>query len=191
MSGDWFFHGLTFKFKNGPYLGNKKATVDWKLQWESDSNRLNIINSTLGVEGENYNLSGHLTIAKPAYLKLVIDHPGLMLDAGRKVIANNIRSALSKLTIDQPIQVKVVVNGPLISGQPPPTDFFFSTENAKASFDSITLDQTNLSGHFYNCDPGGIVDPHSGCLELDTFSTRLFNIIPIQGNVFVTDSDRS
>ncbi len=187
LRGDWFFHGLTFKFKNGAYLKDKMAKVDWRLTWDHDSNRLDIGPADLNVDGENFVLSGYLGMGKPAYLKLIIDHPGIRLEAGRKVIADNIRNALCKFEIDQPIETRVVVEGPLITGRPAPVEVFFSTETAVVSAGKIEATETFFSGRFYNCDPDGPVNPHSGCLSFDTLSTRLYDLIPVQGQVLLKD----
>lgn len=187
IRGDWFFHGLSFKLKNGAYLKNKRARVDWRLQLDHDRNRLDIGPATLEVDEEVFNVSGYLGMGQPAYLKLVIDHPGIMLEKARGLIADNISNGLGKYEIDQPIAAKVVVEGPLISGKPAPIEAFFSFEDAAVALGEMKGTQTFLKGHFYNCDPAGPVNPHSGCLEIDTISSRLFDVVPIEGHLLIED----
>ncbi len=187
LRGDWFFHGLTFKFPNGPFLGNEEGEVDWRLEWDKDQQRLTIGPSTLEVEGETVALSGYLALGRPARLKLVIEHPGIMLDTGRRLVSDNIRRGLGRFAIDRPVEVRVLVEGPLIPGKPVPTDVYFAVEEAGVQVDRIPLTQTSFSGHFYNCDRDGPVDPHSGCLQLDTFSARIYEAIPIRGSALMQD----
>jgi len=187
LRGDWFFHGLTFKFPNGAFLHDKEGKADWQLEWDKSEKKLTIGPSTLEVEEETYDISGYLTLGKPPYLKLVVQHPGLLLDKGRRIIADNIRRGISRFAIDQPVEVKVVVEGPLIPGKPAPTDVFFTVTDAGVHVDQIALTQTSFSGHFYNCDPDGPVNPHSGCFDLGSFSARLYDAIPIRGSALLRD----
>ncbi len=188
LAGNWFFHGLTFKFKNGAFLHDKEAAVDWQLHWDAEAKKLNIEDSsTLEVNDETFKLSGFLGMGQPAHLKLVIEHPGIMLESVRQILAPNIRNSLSKYAIDKPVAAKVVVDGDLIPGRPAPTDVYFTVKDSEVRAGDTRITEASFSGHFYNCDPTGPVNPHSGCLDIGPLSGRLLDAIPVRATLQLED----
>ncbi len=187
VKGNWFFKGLTFKMRNGPFLAGKEAKIDWELFYNADGKRIEFRDVGVEVDRYTHQISGFLRFGQPAYLQLIIDQPGILMADAKEVIAPNIAHGLRNFDVDKKITAKVIIEGELIPGTPAPIDGYFRMLDATVTTPQAELTNTSLIAHFYNCNPYGAANPHSGCLEIDTFTTRVFDRFPIGGRVMLTD----
>lgn len=182
IRGDWFFRGLTFKFKNGPFLSDTKASVDLRVAAIRPDNLIELRPSSLSLAGNAFQIQGYLKPRGAGYLKLDLQSPGLLLSEARPLLAENLRSALHSYDIDRPIQTRFLLEGPLTSGRPQPIDLRFSVEDAIFASDALQFTGTQFEARYINnCDSSGIITPHTDCLTFDNFSGRLFDRFPFEG----------
>jgi len=177
LRGDWLFHGLVFKFENGPYLRGQEARMGLHLEW-SRSGGLQLRPSTAVIGADTLHLEGTLERRDTSYIRLSVSSPGIRLENAMPLLADNLRKGLQPYTLDQPVPVAVLIEGALIAGQPQPMEVNFQVDNAALSTPSLRFTQASLRGRYHNrCDPSGPVTPHSDCLDIQLLSARLSGAI--------------
>ncbi len=181
IDGITYFKGLTFKSKNGPFLKEQKATLDLKIEFDSLLNNFVVDNSSLSIDGNSFDISAEYSIDETSFLKLGIANEEVYLSEVLPLLDQNVQNKLSEVKIDKPIQLEVLLNGPLISNNPIPVQVDFSTKKAQLKYLKLVIEKTDLTGRFANdCYVVDKVRPETSCLDISIDKGLLFGTMPIK-----------
>jgi uncharacterized protein involved in outer membrane biogenesis len=188
ISGQWRFHKLLFKRKNGPYFRQQDARVGLKIALSKRQPRIDLLPSTVALSEDTLHLSGFLRLPAPGYLKLRIHSDGLLLEDAKPWLADNLQRALAPYSIDRPLKVDMKLEGPTIPGQKQPIWLDVKADSVNLRTNTLRFTGARLRAHYRNdCDSSGIIPPHTDCLEMELTAAQLFDTIPINLRYFHQD----
>ncbi len=190
LRGRWFFEGLTFKMDAGSFVTNRIADVDLLIGIDRETKQVRFHPSHLAIDSNDYAVEGTLTPGKPAYLRLLISGAAIDYKDALLMLNKKVRHGLRHFAVSSPVAFQMHLEGPMRPGRPLPLSLDFSFENADFSYKNTRFTETAVRGKFINdCDPSGIIDPHSGCLTLTSFAGKLAGVVPVTARAEIRDME--
>lgn len=187
LHGAWFFHGLVFRFENGPYLRGREARMALQFEW-SRQEGLRLVPSVAVIGKDTLYLEGALAWQDSVRIRLAISSPGILLDDARPLLADNLQKGLLPYALDRPVAAAVLIDGTVSPGQPQPMTVEFQVNKAMLASGALHFTQASLRGRYINnCNTSGPANPHSDCLDIQLLSARLFDSIAVRANYHARD----
>ncbi|MCB9287643.1 MAG: hypothetical protein H6560_10010 [Lewinellaceae bacterium] len=188
LRGDWFFHGLYFKMKNGPYFKERESRVDLRMEWGGSGGGFRLLPSTAVFGQDTLRLEGAIEVKDTNHIRLAISSPGILLENVRPLLADNVRHGLEDFQLSEQVATSVILDGPLLPGQPQPLDVTFRVDSTVLAGGALRFTGAALRGHYVNnCDATGPITPHSDCLDIELLSAKLFDTIEVSAKYHAED----
>ncbi|HKK78308.1 MAG TPA: AsmA family protein, partial [Phaeodactylibacter sp.] len=185
LKGEWKFHGLVFKMKNGPFFRQQRAHVDLKLAFPFAEQQVILHPSTIELATDTLELSGYYHTEPPGFLRLDIHTDNLLLAEAKPLLANNLQKALGPYQIDRPLRVKLRIEGATPPGERQPIALNISGDHLTLATNTLRFTTPKLQAHYRNdCDSSGTITPYTDCLRVALDSARLFDTIPVRNLVY-------
>lgn len=189
LKGDWKFHGLVFKMKNGPFFQQQRAQVDLEFAFPFAEQQVTLSPSTIELATDTLALSGYYHTEPPGFLRLDIHTDNLLLAEAKPLLANNLQEALAPYQIDRPLQVKLKIEGATPPGERQPIELNISGDNLTLATNTLRFTTPKLQAHYRNdCDSSGTITPYTDCLRVALDSARLFDTIPVRDLVYFDEN---
>lgn len=188
LRGAWFFHGLYFKLKNGPYFRDQESRLSLAVEWGGPQGGIHLLPSSAIFGKDTLHLEGAIEMQDTSRLRLAISSPGILLENVRPLLADNIRKSLKPFEIEKPVATTVKIEGPLLPGIRQPLEVYFRADNTVFATGGLRFTRAALRGRYINnCDPSGPITAHSDCLDITLDSALLFDAVALQADYHAED----
>ena len=189
LKGDWKFHGLVFKMKNGPFFRQQRAHIDLELAFPFAEQRVTLHPSTIALATDTLVLSGYYQTEPPGFLRLDMQTDKLLLAEAKPLLANNLQQALAPYRIDRPLRVNLKIEGATPPGERQPIELDISGKNLTLATNTLRFTTPKLQAHYRNdCDSSGTITPYTDCLRVVLDSAQLFDTIPVRDLVYFDEN---
>ena len=186
LEAECLFEGLLFKEEKGAFLKNQSLSIKSDIEVDQENGAVRFLPSQLGIEEEEIQMQGQLTLADTNHLHLEFKTEGLLLDKARPLLNEGVNKVLRDIHLDQPVAAHFVLDGPMIPGTLMPATFDFSALDARLDFREHHLYDVELKGHFENnCLSIDRDEAKNGCLEIEKMSGRYGGDIPFELSALV------
>jgi uncharacterized protein involved in outer membrane biogenesis len=183
--GQWKFHGLVFKMKNGPFFEQQLAEVDLDFSFPFSKKQITLSPSAIRLKKDTLRVEGYYKTEAPGFLRLDVRADHLLLADAKPLLANNLQQALAPYKIDAPLQVQLSIEGATPPGKRQPLQLDISGENLTLATNTLRFTAPKLQAHYRNdCDSSGTITPYTDCLEVVLDSALLFGSIPVRDLVY-------
>ena len=185
-----FIHtdSLLFKAGKGSFLYNRDAEVNLNLTYNKVLHQLAIAPSPVIVDEQQYALSGYFLFAqKPAYLKLLITDSAVNFNKGKMVLSSKILQRVKNIDVPYPVNVSVLIQGPMLPDMPPEVDANFEMTNGYIQYYGVNLTEVNMHGLFMNHVKPGIKNDDSNSELVFDFSGTKVNGVACKAKISVVD----
>ncbi|NBC09620.1 MAG: AsmA family protein, partial [Bacteroidetes bacterium] len=189
LKGNWKFHGLVFKMKNGPFFRQQRANVDLEFAFPFAEQQAILHPSTIELATDTLAISGYYHTEPPGFLRLDIQTDNLLLAEAKPLLANNLQEALTPYQIDRPLQVKLKIAGATPPGERQPIELDIEGKQLTLATNTLRFTTPKLQAHYRNdCDSSGTITPYTDCLRVALDSALLFDTIPVRDLVYFDEN---
>ncbi len=150
VEGNMTFEGLMLNAAKGTFLKNKNTLADLNIELDSTGRDVTLNTSKLIFDRSSIELSGSFLFNDPAGFTLDIQSDRMNYAEGLSILPDSLAKKLGKYFVEQPLKIKVNIQGVLESGVKPALDIAFSFQNSNASFGNLTFQQMDAIGTFHN-----------------------------------------
>lgn len=185
-----FIHtdSMLFKADKGSFLFNRDAHVNLDLNYNKYFQQLTINPSPVEIDEQHYAISGYFHFAqKPARLKLLITDSAVNFDKGRQVLSSKILLRLKNISVPEPVNVSVLIEGPMLPDMPPAVDANFTIKHGRIKYYAANLTEVNMTGLFMNHVKPGVKNDDANSELVFDFAGAKINGIPCTANLSVVD----
>ena len=185
-----FIHSdsMMFKADKGSFLYDRDAELNAHLSYNKYLHRLSIDPSTAIVDEQQYALEGYFLLGqKPAFLRLLISDSAVNFNKGRMVLSTKILQRLKNIDVSDPVNVRVLIQGPMAPDMPPEVDADFILTNSHIQYYGAKLSEVNMHGLFMNHVKPGVKNDDSNSELIFDFTQAKVNGVPLTAKVSVVD----
>ncbi len=150
LGGKMKFDGLMLNSEKGSFLRNKSVVADLNLILDSAKQDLHISPSSLIFDKSTVNVSGAFHFVDQRRFQLDIQSEKLNYQEGLTIVSDTLAKKLGVYGIEKPIDLRVLIEGPMQPGILPAVDITFSFEDSKVSAGKIDMDKMSITGTFTN-----------------------------------------
>ena len=169
LAGPVKFEGLMLNPVNGSYLTEKRARLEWNLEFRPAANELVVLPSTMEFSKSKVALSGAIDFAPPGKFHLNIGSEKLDYEEGISLLIQALQNRLKKIEIENPISVTTRVDGQLASAAPPRVDVSFQFSKSRVRAFVVQAEQVTADGSFSNhVDSTRRNDDHNSTVTLNS-----------------------
>ena len=142
---------LGFNLEKGTFGNNTQISGIFNSVLHLEKSELNIDTFDLHIDEQTFKTKASFLIKKNSKFSIVFENQETRFEPSIKLLSSNIRDKLSKISIQNPINVRVSLDGDFIYKGNPLVKVDFNTEdNFLTLLDTIPIDQLNMKGIFVN-----------------------------------------
>ncbi len=188
LTGTMDIDSMVFKKDKGAFFKHQQAGLDVNIDFDNSNSRVVIKPSKFEMNGQVYDGSGYFDYSvQPGILSLQFTNPKTNFNSARAILSDMIKGYLKDAVLNDPVDVKVVVLGPVIPGMPPKVDAMFNLNNANLKFGGVKFSNLTLKGHFTNHVTEGVKnDDANSALYFDVPAVKIEGV-PASVNVSVVN----
>ena len=191
LVGRMHFGGLAFNTRKGSFLTNQNAGVDVRADYTPTTKQLRIRPSSLRVGDDGasteFRLSGWFGLARPATMRLVIEHPRADYQRLLPLLTPHLIGYLKRFRIKGVLGARLTLSGEIRAGYLPRVEVAFATDGATVTAQSQTITRASLRGSFTN-QADGRQPPHDiNSVLAVTLRQGNYQQFPISASLRVTN----
>lgn len=165
LDGESYIHGLTFRPAQGAYAEGAAARLDLRFSLTAGQGAIALLpGAQLKIGPDTIRVAGVLS---RECLQLELSTEGINQERGEKIVAPGIRDALSGISVEGSLAVRVHVNGEVVPGSPVPVSVSVSGYPLSVRLAEEQLTGVGLRAGFINNHLSHIITPETGRLRIE------------------------
>lgn len=184
---DIMIKSLSFNLNRGSYVKGKHLTGNFDVFFDERLSRLYFDNIGIKLNDNAYQLSGDFLLNKTPAFKLAVQTKNITIAEGKTLLPAKVALAIGIISLSQPIDVNVVISGPL-KGEPLVKVDWVATKPSTINTPFFVFYNATFSGGYTNELISGLPrrDPNSR-IFIHNFEGS-YNGIPLRSdNIYIDD----
>ncbi|MDO1445942.1 AsmA-like C-terminal region-containing protein [Rhodocytophaga aerolata] len=186
INGPVIFDQLTFNPNKGSFMKDAKAEVAFDLFYNKNQKNLQINESKVKVNKQEYSLTGSLQAGKVPVLSLTFHTDGAHITDISPLLTSSIAEKIERFKISQPVKATAQIKTLLKKGNQPEVEILFSINKSAITYKDKTCTDVSLNGKFYSKVDSTSKEGKKEYIEVTDFFGR-YEKLPIQAS-FIIDN---
>lgn len=179
---------MAFNLSRGSFLKNARFSGKFEVLFDKKSNRLQFDSIDIKLSGQPFNLSGRFDLKGPdPQFNLRVHTRKLNYKEGKILMPERIAKSLSIVDMDKPLDVDVIIDGPLKGGEP----FIYVNWTAKKTqlkTPFLDFDDASFTGYFTNeYAKGRPRHDTNSVIQVNNFSAEWHGLPLVSRNIQILD----
>ncbi len=183
-----FIKSFAFNLDKGSFVKGKTFKGNFDLFYNLRNKLLYFNNISVNIGKQPFNLTGRFNLGPTPNFKLIVNTKNLDIANGRTFLPEKVALAVSVVTLDKPINVKVAITGPLTPGEPLVNVDWSTTAKTTVTTPFFVFNNCTFTGGYTNELISGLPrkDPNSR-IRIHQFTGDWEGITMKSQNIFIDD----